>query len=115
MVAGGVGGAVLASLRGLAADQLVEIALLAAGGFLLVQQREIGLVELLEELLPRDFLERVMLRVRRIGELDADAPGPAAFAVLLAVPPVVSRAHGRRAPAALLGPFADLVVVGRDL
>src|SRR3954471_5767986 len=60
--------------------------------------------------------------MRRVGEFDADDAGAAlvlslivSFAMPLAVPLVVCRAHGRRAPAALFGPVADLVVVGRDL
>src|SRR4051794_27574686 len=60
--------------------------------------------------------------MRRVGEFDADDAGAAlvlflivSFAVPLAVPLVVCRAYGRRAPAALFGPVADLVVVGRDL
>src|SRR3954449_4799400 len=104
MVSAGVVGAVLARLGGFAADQLVEIAPVAAGRLLLVQQREVRFVEFLEELLPRDFLERGMLRMRRFGKFDADDAG-----VILIVGP----AHGRRSPAALFGPVADLVVVGR--
>jgi hypothetical protein len=46
MVAAGVVGAVLARFRGLAADQLVEVAFLATGGLLLIQQGEVRFVEL---------------------------------------------------------------------
>src|SRR5690242_2325563 len=62
--------AVLARLRRFAPDQLIEIALLTAGSLFLVDKREIGFIELLEELLPGDLFERRVLGVRRIRELD---------------------------------------------
>ena len=55
MVAAGMAGAVLARLRGLAADQLVEIALLAAGGLLLVQQREVRIRRISRRIPPTRF------------------------------------------------------------
>src|SRR4051794_8669744 len=44
--------------RRLTTDQFVEVALLAARGFLLVKEREPCLVELLEPIVPADFFER---------------------------------------------------------
>src|SRR5688572_21551779 len=91
----GVAVAVLARSRGLAADQLVEIALFAVGGLLLVEERQIGLVEFLEELVPGNLLEIVVIGIGRLRELQAQYLGAA---------------DDCRAAAARLGPFADLVV-----
>src|SRR5205085_2747543 len=71
-VAAGAIVAVFACLGRLAPNQLVEIALLAAGGLFLIDECEIGFVEFLEELLPGDLFERRVLGVWRTGELDAD-------------------------------------------
>src|SRR4051794_37087700 len=103
MMAAGVALAVRPRLGGLAADQLVEIAAFAAGGFLLVEEGEPRFVELLEKLVPGDFLEGVVLGVWRVRELQAENAGAAL---------AMRRAHDRRAAAARLGPFADLVVIG---
>src|SRR5215204_563127 len=91
--------AVRARLRGLAADQLIEVALFPARGLLLVEEREVGLVEFLEELVPGYLLEIVVVGIGGVGEFKAENLGPA---------------YDRRAAAARLGPFADLVVVGGD-
>ena len=53
----GVGFAVLPRLGCFAADQLVEIAALAAGRFLLIKQGKTRLVEFLEKFLPSMWLE----------------------------------------------------------
>jgi hypothetical protein len=103
---GGVAFAVLAGFGRLTADELVKIAALAARGFLLIKQREVRLVKLLEEFVPGDLFEIVVLRIRGIGKFDADYPG----AVLR-----LRRSDGGGAPAAGLRPFADFVVVRRDL
>src|SRR3954468_10496165 len=104
-MAAGVSFAVLPRLGCFAADQLVEIALLAARGLLLVQQGEAGLIEFLEKFLPGNLLERLVLGVRRAGKFDADDAG-----IILAV----GCAHRCRASAARLCPFANLVVIGGD-
>ena len=99
--------AVLAALRRLAADQAVEVALLAVGRGVLVDERESVRVEVLEPLVPRDLLERRVVVLRRVGEGEADDPR-----VLRGVvgpgPP-----HARRPGAARLRPTLDLVVVDR--
>ena len=71
----GVAFAVLAGFGRFTADELVEIAALAARCFLLIEQREVRFVKLLEEFLPRDLFEIVVLRIRCIGEFEADYPG----------------------------------------
>jgi hypothetical protein len=70
----GVASAVLAGFGRLTADELVKIAALAARGFLLIKQREVRLVKLLEEFVPGDLFEIVVLRIRGIGKFDADYP-----------------------------------------
>src|SRR5215204_724401 len=92
--------AVRARVRGLAADQLVEVALFPVRSLLLVEEREIGLVEFLEEPVPGYLLEIVVVGIGGIGEFEAENLGAA---------------DDRWAAAARLGPFADLVVVGGDL
>src|SRR5437763_1218889 len=47
-----------ACVNALAVDELAEVAGFAISGFLLEDHRQIGLVELLEEGVPRDRLER---------------------------------------------------------
>src|SRR5947208_6503836 len=69
VIAAGVGLAVRARLGGLAPDQLVEVAALAARGFLLIEKRQLGLVEFREELLPGYFLQGFVVGVERIGEI----------------------------------------------
>jgi len=91
--------AVFARFRRFAPDQLVEIALLTARGLFLVDKREIGFVEFLEERLPGDLFERRILGVGRIRELDADNTG-IVFAMRLA--------DRRRTPAARWGVGEDM-------
>ena len=74
MTTAGVAFAVLAGFGRLTADELVKIAALAARGFLLIKQREVRLVKLLEEFVPGDLFEIVVLRIRGIGKFDADYP-----------------------------------------
>jgi hypothetical protein len=70
----GVAFAVPAGFGRLTADELVKIAALAARGFLLIKQREVRFVKLLEEFVPGDLFEIVVLRIRGIGKFDADYP-----------------------------------------
>ncbi len=96
---------VLARLGGIASDQLAEQAFPATRQPFLVKQGETGLVEFAEEFLPRNFLEAALIGMRRVGKNQADDPGVIA---------AVGRLYGGRLAAARLGPFADLVVIGRD-
>jgi len=101
----GVGFAVLAGFGRLATDELVKICAgrsrfppdKAAPGSTRQTSRRIR---------PGDLLEIVVLRIRGIGKFDADYPGT----VLR-----LRRVDGGGAPAAGLHPFADFVVVRRDL
>src|SRR5947207_14230567 len=95
--------AVFARFRRLAPDQLVEIALLTTRGLFLVDKREIGFVEFLEERLPGDLFQRRILGVGRIRELDADNTG-IVFAMRLA--------DRRRTHAARLRPLPDVGIIG---
>src|SRR4051794_35310057 len=89
----------LAHLRVVPRDELVEIALLTARG-VLEDQGQAALVELLEEVVPGDRLEGVF--ATETGEVDPQHAD---------VAPAASAAHARRLAAALLGPLADLVMV----
>jgi hypothetical protein len=102
----GVTLAVLAGFGGFTAEEFVEIVALAARGFLLIEQRQVRFVELLEKFVPGDLFEIILLGVWGAGKFDADYPG-----VVLRW----RRADGGRPPAARLRSFADLVVVRRDL
>ena len=68
MVSRGVIFAVLPRLGGVATDQLVKEALLAACGFILVEQGKTRLIKFLEELVPGDFFEAVVIRIWCIGK-----------------------------------------------
>src|SRR4051794_32433730 len=85
-------------------DQLREPTLLALGRRVLVQEREVVLLERLEPLVPGDLLERVL--AAPAGEVDAED------ARVVVAP---RRLHARRMPAALLDPAPDLVVICRDV
>jgi hypothetical protein len=89
--------------RGLARDQLVEVALLAASRGLLMQQREAALVELLEPLIPLDGFEGICAGVA--GEIKANDADIAL---------VAGAAYARRFCAAFLCPLPDLVMVCCD-
>src|SRR5699024_2712382 len=84
--------------------ELVEVALLAAAGLVLHDQREAALVELLEPVVPRDRLQRL-----RAGEAREIEPQHADIAA------IAGAADARRRAAALLGPLPDLVVVGQRM
>src|SRR5262249_30753925 len=84
-----------------AVDELVEVAALAAGGALLVDHRQVGVVELVEELVPGDRLERALAAVA--GEVDAEDAG---------VAPCSRGSLRRGRPAATgLGPATDGIVI----
>src|SRR5215211_6133171 len=85
------------------ADELEEAAFVAARGLVLVQEREVLLVELLEPLVPRDLLERGLRATR---EVDSEKPGVVVAAGSL---------HRSRLPVASLRPTPDLVVIRRRL
>src|SRR5687768_12622163 len=84
-----------------AAHELAEAALLASLRLFLVEEREPLLLELVEELVPRDRLELVFPAVPRV--VDAKQAG-----VILAA----GAFDSRRAAAALLDPFSDEVMIG---
>src|SRR5690606_9233944 len=96
LVAGSAVLAPLAALGGVPADDLVEHALLV------VEQREVALVELLEELVPGDLDQALVLRLLRVREHDADDTDVVAL---------VSPVDRRRLAALALGPLADGLVV----
>ena len=66
-----------AGLRGLAADELVEVALLPASGLALVKQCEAVLVEGFEPIIPADVLQRS--RPAESGKVEADHASVAAL------------------------------------
>src|SRR5438874_6786979 len=88
--------------RGVGAHELVEVAVLAVLGRLLVEQRQALFFELLEELIPPDLLQRAFAAVA--GKIDAEQAGVVAPA---------GAADARRRAVSLLHPPADLAVVGR--
>jgi hypothetical protein len=90
-----------ASRCGFTPDNLVEIALLAAGGLVLHQQRKIVFVELLQPLVPIDGLKRSLSAVA--GKIEADHPH-----ILCAA----RAANTSRLRVALFRPPADFVMVG---
>src|SRR4051794_12277822 len=90
--------AVLALLRGVAANQLVEQALLV------IHQGQFAFIELLEELVPAYLFEIVVVRVGALRELDADDTNVAV---------AVGALYGRRLAALGFRPFANRVMVGR--
>src|SRR5687768_14753059 len=79
-----------------AMDEFVETAGAAAARLVLVQERQVILVEDLEELVPRDLLELFL------GLAEVDAEDATVAAVL----------DASRVAVARLGPFADLVMLG---
>ena len=84
----------------IATDELVEIALLAAGGLILNQKREIALVKLVEPLVPGNLFQRICAAVAR--KIDPDHPY---------VVPAPGPTYTGRLSAALLGPLPDLVMI----
>src|SRR5690348_7797 len=90
---------VMPALRLAAFDQLEEAAFATIGGFVLVEEGEMLLLELVEELVPLDGFQILV-----IGESDAQY---ARFLLAL-----FGAAHAGGPAAALLGPLANLVVIG---
>ena len=87
-------------------NQLVEVALLAFRCLFLVHQRHPARVELVEPFIPRDLLERRVVRMRRARKLKANDPG-----LVIAL----GAGDHRRFAAAGLGPLPYLIVVLRGL
>src|SRR5690606_17809144 len=81
-----------------------EVARLPVSGLVLVDQREPALVELLEELVPADFVQVVVLGLGGIGEHQPQDPF---------VAPSAGPLHAGGFAVAGLHPLADLVVVRR--
>src|SRR5579875_1132442 len=95
--------ALFGRLGGFAADQFVEVALLAGGGFLFDNQGQPALVELLEPFVPANRLQ--FLIGTPTGEIEADHAdivGPA------------GAPHASGLGAAIFGPRADLFGIGQD-
>jgi hypothetical protein len=80
--------------------ELVEIALLATGGLILNQKREIALVKFVEPLVPGNLFQRICATVTR--EINPDHP----YVVSTPGP-----TYARRLSAALLRPLPDLVMI----
>ena len=85
-------------------DELVEVGELASGRFFLVEELKAAGVELLEELVPADFLQSVVIGVGCIGEFETQNAG---LTVLLRA------GDFRRFAAALFCPFPYEIVVLR--
>src|SRR5690606_18484378 len=83
----------------LTVDQLEEPAGLSIGGFLLVEEYQVLFLELVEELVPGDLLQRGV-----VAESDPQHAGVVTVAGLL---------HARGPAVAGLHPLHDLVAVGR--
>jgi hypothetical protein len=91
-----------ASGHTLAADDLVEITLLPARGGFLIDQSESLAIELVEEFLPRDLLQRPGAAIsRKIDPQDSRI-----------IASTASTFYDRGASTTGFGPSADLVVVG---
>lgn len=89
-----------------AAHELVEIAFFAAGRFVLVDEREIVIVEFLEELIPTDFLKRLIAATAVAWELQADHPR---------IPAPAGPLYAGGFAAVLFRPTPDLIMVRRGL
>jgi hypothetical protein len=83
-------------------DELVEVAARASGSLLLIDHGESVLVELLEELVPVDLVQRCVVAVFGIGEAETQNAG---LAVLAGAGDLAGNRMAR------LGPSADLVVI----
>ena len=83
-------------------DQFIKVAARTAGGFFLKEKGEPVLVELIEELVPINLVQRGIVAVPGVGEAEAQNAG---FAVL------TGAGHFARDGMPRLGPPADLVVV----
>jgi hypothetical protein len=88
------------------ADELVEIAALAVGGFILKEQRQACLVKFLEEFIPRDFDKILISSIRGVWEFDAQDAR---------ITSRVGGAYASRTSTTRFRPRQDLVMVRRDL
>src|SRR5690606_15065544 len=100
------GGSCSWSMSVSAAGEFVERAQLAVRRAILIQERQLALVELAEELVPLDRLEILVVLVVVTWEGDSQQPD---------VLTLRGRLHVRGLPAPLLDPLANLVVIGRLL
>src|SRR5206468_3702093 len=89
-------------VRVAAVHKLVKPASFSRGRLLLEQEREIGIVEFLEEFIPGDFFQTFVRR----SEIQAKDPR---LVILFGI------SHRGGVAASCFGPFADLVVVGGDI
>src|SRR6266567_5121251 len=88
----------------IATHQFKEVAWLASGRCILVEESQIFLVKLLKKLIPANFLKRILTSVA--GEIDAQDTGIT----------VASRSfNGCRLAPACLRPSPDLIVIRGDL
>ena len=83
-------------------DEFVEAADFAVCRLVLVEKGKIGVVELVEEVVPRDVIELFILRLKVKPE-DAGLPFEG------------GAADGRGGAAAFLGPMTDLLMIGGEL
>jgi hypothetical protein len=95
--------AALRRCSGLAAHQLVEIALLPACGFILHKKSEPVVFEFIEPFVPRNLFEGIAAAVSREIQTN-DARIVAAFC----------RAHGSRSCVAFLRPATDLITISQS-
>lgn len=86
--------------------EFVEVAALAFGGLVLVDELEAARVELVEPFVPGDLFERAVVGVGRARKLQTNDPG-----LSIAAPGGLSAGYNGGASAALFGPAANLVVV----
>jgi hypothetical protein len=86
------------------ADQLVEIAFLPSGSFVLNEQRQVAFVELPEPLVPSNRFQRVLSAVA--GEIQANHSH---------VVPPASPADTGRSCSAFFRPTPNLVMIGQGM
>jgi hypothetical protein len=89
---------------GLAAHNLVEIALSATRGLFLIEESQFPFIELFEPVIPRDMLQRVFLAVTR--KIESQHPYVVRPACTL---------HAGRCGAARLCPAPDLIMICRGM
>ncbi len=83
-------------------NELIEVAFLPVGCLLLIYELEIALVELLEEVIPGDFFELVILPVDGIRKLKAQDTGLLSF---------FGARNFSRDRSSRLGPLADFIMI----
>ena len=87
-------------LGGFGAYEFVEVTAFASGGFFLVEQSEIPLIEFFEEFIPRDLLQALF--AAETGEIESQHPD---------VPLAPSTLYARRVRTALLCPPPNLFMI----